>query len=142
MKKILDKRVGIAIAIAGVVFMIVAIKNNPTDTAQKLAIMRHDMSVILINGGVVAIESDNSKFGSAYLYAGIDSKTWTSVLADKYYGGLRALGWREVNYEGEFLLCKEGIRANVQRDIEYGEGKAVYGINMTYNALTIRRCGK
>jgi hypothetical protein len=139
---VLDKRIGIAIAIAGVVFLIIAIKNNPGDTAQKLATMRHNMNVILINGGDVAIESNNSKFGSAYLYAGIDSKTWSSILADKYYGGLRALGWREVNYEGETFLCKEGIRANVQRDIEYGEGKAVYGINMTYNALSIHRCGE
>jgi hypothetical protein len=139
MKK-LDKRVGAAFAAAGIVFMILAIRNNPTDTAEKLEIMRHDIKGILANGGVVATESYNSKFGSAYLYTGIDAKSWSPTLADSYNNGFLLLGWKRRDFEGGVLLCKGGISAKVSRDIEYGEGKAVYGINMTYNALTIRRC--
>lgn len=139
--KTLEKRAGIGIAIVAIVFMFLAIKNNPTDTAQKFEIMRHDMTSILKSGGVISSESHGSKYGSAYLYTGIDAKTWTSDLANKYERGLRALGWRDISYQGEVLLCKQGIRADVQRNVEYGEGKALYGINMTYNALTIRRCG-
>ncbi|WP_414447223.1 hypothetical protein AB4851_10995 [Burkholderia sp. 22PA0099] len=105
MKK-LDRRVGVVIAMSGVIFMAIAIKNNPTDTAKKLHVMRHDVRVILINGGVVVTDSCNSKYGSAYYYAGIDAKSWSPILADSYSKGLLALGWKERGYEGDIFFVK------------------------------------
>lgn len=141
MKKI-NPKIGIVIALLALVFMISAIKNNPTDAAPKLHIMRDDMEEVLKNGGVVVMNSYNSKYGSAYLYVGIDAKTWTPDLAKKYSESLSDLGWKRSNFDGNVSFCKYGINAEVQRNVEYGESKAVYGINMTYNALTIRRCSE
>ena len=130
MKKI-NPKIGIVIALLALVFMISAIKNNPTDAAPKLHIMRDDMEEVLKNGGVVVMNSYNSKYGSTYLY-----------LAKKYSESLSDLGWKRSNFDGNVSFCKYGINAEVQRNVEYGESKAVYGINMTYNALTIRRCSE
>ena len=141
MKK-LNGQIWLIIPILGIVLMVMAIRRNPTDAIQKLELMRHDMSVALSNGGVLIIGSRNSKYGSAYLYNGIDAKTWTSSLADKYDQAFLSLGWKRISYEGEEILCKERIVAKVHRNLEHGEGKSFYGINMTYNALTIQRCGR
>jgi hypothetical protein len=138
----MSRRAGIFIAIAGAVFMIFAMAGNPTDTVAKLEMMHRDMEVITRSEGSIVMQSHNAKYGSAYLYIGIDPATWTTSLADKYDRGLLALGWKEVSQGGSVFFCKEGVSANVQRSIEYGEGKGMYGINMIYNALTIRRCGK
>ncbi|WP_144030067.1 hypothetical protein [Burkholderia sp. AU16741] len=136
----LDKNIWIVVAVVGFIFMTLGVRNNPTDGGEKFGIMRRDMDVILMNGGVVAMRSHNYKYGSAYLYVGIDAKTWVPELGDKYSQGLKRIGWREVDSDGVIILCKQGISAEVRRGVEYSEGKAVYGINMTYSALTIRRC--
>lgn len=138
--KIINKRIGIFIVPLAVAFLVIAIRSNPTDTAQKFEIMRHDMDAILASGGSVITSAHNSKYGSAYLYVGIDASTWTPMLADKYDDHLLALGWKKTNIEGDGLLCKDGINARVNRNMERNEGKSVYGIVMTYNALTIRKC--
>jgi hypothetical protein len=139
MKKI-NGYIGVSFAVVGIVFFLMAIRQNPTDAEQKFLTMRHDMNVILAKGGTVSIESSNSKYASAYLYVGIDAATWSPDLADSYIRGLGALGWMEMNKDGVIFLCKDGISAEVHRNVEYGGGKAMYGINMTYNSLTIRRC--
>ncbi|MCA8105549.1 MULTISPECIES: hypothetical protein [Burkholderia] len=135
-----DKRVWMVVAVIVFIVVIYGLRNNPVDGQEKLDVMRRDMDVILMNGGVVAVRSQSYKYGAAYLYVGVDAKSWSPELADKYSRGLVDIGWREVNSDEVVILCKKGISAEVQRGMERGDGKAVYGINMTYNALTIRRC--
>lgn len=132
--------VQIFIAISGLVFMIFAAMKNSRDEVGKLKIMESDMDLILGVGGVVAMRSQNYKYGSAYLYVGIDAKTWSTELMSKYTQELRDVGWVEVDSDGESILCKQGISAEVNGDVEYGDGVGMYGIAMTYNALTIKKC--
>ncbi len=136
----LNKRLGIGFALIGVFAIFFAAKNNPTDTVKKILFMSSDVDAVLRNGGHVVSRTQNSKYGSAFIFVTIDANSWSFGLADKYTDTLRALGWEKRSGEDRTFLCKDGVRADVYRDVEYNERKPAYGFGMSYNARTIQQC--
>lgn len=135
------KRLGVVVAVSGVAALIYALANNPTDTSEKMKFMSRDMDALIAKGGRVVYQTRNSKYGSALIYEAIDAKTWTPQLEEDYVTTLKFMGWAALDASNGDL-CKDGVVAEIEKDLRFPDGKTAVGISMTYNASTIRRCAR
>jgi hypothetical protein len=111
------------------------------DMNSKFGMMKNDMDALLGEGGSVLRSDGNIKYGNAVLVRIISDEGWSTALLRNYQKTLEVRGWKRIE-DDEILYCKNGIQATLKPNDGVLDGKGVNYIGMTYNALTIKRCGK
>jgi hypothetical protein len=127
----------------GILAFIFALVRNPgmVDMNSKFGMMKNDMDALLGEGGSVLRSDGNIKYGNAVLVRIISDEGWSTALLRNYQKTLEVRGWKRIE-DDEIFYCKNGIQATLKPNDGVLDGKGVNYIGMTYNALTIKRCGK
>jgi hypothetical protein len=114
------------------------ITSNPTDSEEKLSLMKSDITQLLEIGGTVIERSENAKYGGAYISLLMSEVGWSEELMERYAAVLTRNGWvRRNDLRG---YCFSGMKLVMTRHSGMKDGIGVNYIGMTYNAQTIRDC--